>query len=662
VGIRAAALPLSRSLVSDLGLSAILIAAAGLFLPQLDPSSNRPRFLIFGLCVFLSWRYLAWRFAATIPPLAPTLDSLYPWTFAVLETVMTVGATISLLTLSRTVDRSGEATRHRAWLDGLLPPPKVDVLIATYNEEESILRRTIVGALGIDYPNFRVWVLDDGRRTWLKDLCRAKGAGYLTRPDNRHAKAGNINHALDVLCNIANPPEFVAVLDADFVPQSNFLLRTMPLFHEESVGLVQTPQHFFNNDPIQANLLIANVWPNEQCFFFDHVLPSKDAWGAAFCCGTSSVIRVHALRQIGGFATTSVTEDFLVTLKLSCAGWRTIYLNEPLSTGLAPEGIKEYLTQRGRWCLGFMQIVCSPLGPFCCNRLSLALRIGLVDTFIYWVFSFFFRFICLIIPIIYWFTGLKVASAPLDQIGQYFLPYYLSVIIAFGWATSGLMKPILTDVSNLLPMFECMKASVIGLARPYGHPFKVTAKGGRRDRLTVAWPMIFRFGSIAALTLLGMLYGSFADFAPSHDRFDAKLINIIWSIYNIIVIVLAISVCIELPRYRREERFATAETVRVRAGDQVLAARLSDLSVSGARIEAPRPQREAEVTLTVHQVGDIRARIVRGSEQMFAVEFIATDSARDELIRKLFSGQFRAPRATVRSGPLALALLARMLR
>lgn len=100
------------------------------------------RFLIFGLCILLSWRYLAWRFAATIPPLAPTLDSLYPWTFAALETVMMVGATISLLTLSRTIDRSEEANRYRAWLDGLPQPPRVDVpaLEATRSGEWSLSR------------------------------------------------------------------------------------------------------------------------------------------------------------------------------------------------------------------------------------------------------------------------------------------------------------------------------------------------------------------------------------------------------------------------------------------------------------------------------------------------------------------------------------------
>ncbi len=173
-------------------------------------------------------------------------------------------------------------------------------------------------------------MLDNGRQPWVEQLCRSKNVCYLTRADNRHAKAGNINHALAVIRRGPDPPEFIVLFDADFVPQRDFLWRTMPLFHDETVGLVQTPQHFFNNDPIQSNLLIGNVWPDEQRFFFDHVMPSKDAWGAAFCCGTSSVIRMQALEEIGGFPTDSVTEDFLVTLELDRRGWRTIYLNERL--------------------------------------------------------------------------------------------------------------------------------------------------------------------------------------------------------------------------------------------------------------------------------------------------------------------------------------------
>ena len=76
------------------------------------------------------------------------------------------------------------------------PLPLVDVFICTYNEEEAILERTIIGALSMDYPRYRVWVLDDGRRAWLEALCERLGSGYLTRPDNAHAKAGNINNGL----------------------------------------------------------------------------------------------------------------------------------------------------------------------------------------------------------------------------------------------------------------------------------------------------------------------------------------------------------------------------------------------------------------------------------------------------------------------------------
>ena len=108
------------------------------------------------------------------------------------------------------------------------------------------------------------------------------------------------------------PPEFVAILDADFVPLPQFLSRATALMRDPDVGVVQTPQHFFNDDPVQHNLSIARVWPDEQRFFFDVVMASKDACGAAFCCGTSSVIRFAPLMAIGGFPTDSVTEDYLV--------------------------------------------------------------------------------------------------------------------------------------------------------------------------------------------------------------------------------------------------------------------------------------------------------------------------------------------------------------
>jgi cellulose synthase (UDP-forming) len=616
------------------------------------------------LCILLTWRYIWWRWTETLPPFELRFDSLFAWCFSAVEALAVIGWTISFITLSRTNDRSGEASQQIAWLERLPNCPRVDLLIATYNEEEAILTRTIIGALGIDFPDMRVWVLDDGRRSWLRDLCESKGAHYLTRPDNKGAKAGNINHALGHLRRLPDPPEFVAILDADFVPHQQFLRRTMPLFHDGCVGVVQTPQHFFNRDPIQSNLLVGHVWPDEQRFFFDHALASKDAWGAAFCCGTSSVIRLEALNACGGhFPTESVTEDFLLSLEMDRFGWRTVYLNEPLSAGLAPEGINQYLMQRGRWCLGLMQILRSPWGPLSRQRLSLAYRIGLIDAFLYWAASYLFKLLCLVTPIVYWFTGVTVGQAPASEVVSHFLPYYAAVMVTLYWATGGLIQPVLTDVSHVLTMPAALRATIAGLLKPRGHKFKVTAKGGRRERVVVQWGMIARFGLLAGLTVAGMLYGSLADYAPERQEAGSTAIVLLWSIYNIVVLLLAMVACVELPRYRNEERFATSEQVRVWTADGALIAPLIDISRSGATVLAPPPGGAGDtVMLRINEVGEIAGRIVRTAADRFAVAFVDPDEACDALTRKLYSGRYYEHLREVQGRRLFRVVVARAFR
>lgn len=644
------------------GLSFLILGAGILLLPLLNPKDNRARAILFGICIVLTWRYVSWRFAVTLPPLTLRFDNLYAWSFSLVEAVACIGWTLSFLTLSRVRDRSGEATELTPQLLHKPALPRVDIFIATYNEEESILRRTIVGALQVDFPGMRVWVLDDGRRQWLEDLCRDKGANYLTRPDDKHAKAGNLNHALTYVRAQSDPPDFVAILDADFVPNPNFLWRTVPLFEDPTVGLVQTPHQFFNWDPIQWNLIVGNVWPDEQRFFFDHVLPSKDAWGSAFCCGASSVVRVAALEHAGRFPTESVTEDFLLTLQLDRRGWRTVYLNERLSAGLAPEGMIEYLTQRGRWCLGLMQILRSSFGPITRERLSLRYRIGLIDAFLYWAGSHSFKLLCLITPIVYWFTGVTVGKASAVDVVDHFLPYYVATMVTLFWATGGLVQPVLTDVSHVLTMPAALKASFIGLLKPSGQEFKVTPKGGDRSRITVHWNLVGLFGSLAGLTLLGMLYGSIADYTPGRQPVGSIAIVLFWSIYNIVALVLAIAACIELPR-SGEQRFATSDPVRVFTEESGLSARLVDISVQGGRILAPARWPEGEmVYLSLPEFGAVRARIAETARTSFTVEFVQTERLRDALIRMVYSGRYYRTIERVDGRRVFGALLARSLR
>ena len=619
------------------------LAVAGLLLvtlPFLSRDDNRARAFVFTLSVVLGWRYVAWRFAETVPAFALEPEALCAWAFAGLEAVTMLGASVASLIMSRTLHRGPEADAHVGWWRDA--PPQVDVLIATYNEERAILERTIAGALGIEHPRLRIWILDDGRRDWLRDLCAASGVGYRTRPDNDHAKAGNINAGLAYLDGLEVPPDFVVVLDADFVPYRDFVRRTLALFHDPEVGLVQTPQHFFNRDPIQANLRIGDAYPDEQRFFFDDLMACRDAWGIAFCCGTSSMIRWQGLRKIGGFPTTSVTEDFLVTLKLKQHGWRTVYLNERLSDGLAPEGLAEYVTQRGRWCLGLMQIVRGPLGPFSRSAIAPMDRLSLIDAMLYWMATYHFKLACLIVPCLYWWFGISAVDATVPDVIAYFVPFFIAVMTAMNWISRGKMIPLLHDVSQLLTLFELNRAVWTGLLRPDGQKFKVTAKGGNRGERVVQWGMLYRFGALFALTLGGILLSMLSDYAPDGGADDGKAVVLFWTFWNLVMLAMAMAVCVELPRHRRDERYHTDEEVVLEIAGDLVPARLLDLSVGGACIRGGTELADgAALTVEIVGVGRIPAVVRRVDGDSWSVGFEPEPVLRDRLVRKMHSSRYR---------------------
>src|SRR5579863_7301280 len=196
-----------------------------LFLPWANRDNPWARAALIAVALILTWNYLIWRITQTLPQTGSAWDLFFGTGFLTAELLTGIGGSITWLFLSRNSSRSATVDANMPWL--MQSQPLVDVLICTYNEDKAILERTIIGAIGMGYPNFRVWVLDDGRRDWLADLCAQKGCRYLTRPDNAHAKAVNINHAILQLAQLVSPPGFVAVLDADFVPFSNFVSRAL---------------------------------------------------------------------------------------------------------------------------------------------------------------------------------------------------------------------------------------------------------------------------------------------------------------------------------------------------------------------------------------------------------------------------------------------------
>lgn len=640
----------------------LMVAGLGLaVLPWLRPDHEGVRAALVAVMVALMWRYIIWRWLETLPPMGLTIDFVVGILFILIETLAVCGTTIGLVFLIRSINRSPTVDRNLAWLDGASPPPLVDVFICTYNEDESILERTIIGAVAMDYPRFRVWVLDDGRRPWLRELAGKLGAHYLTRPDNAHAKAGNINNGLRHVASLPEPPDFISILDADFVPMPQFLRRSLTLFREDDVGIVQTPQHFINPDPLQANLSMSRVWPDEQRYFFDVLMASKDAWGAAFCCGTSSVIRFRELYRMGGFPTDSVTEDYLVTLKMKAAGFRTVYLNERLSLGLAPEGLKEYITQRSRWALGFGQIFRGSLGPMRLNNgLTLVDRISLIETFLSWFASYSFRLAGIIVPILYWYFNILAVQADVGEMLYYYLPYFMSQLVIMGWMTRGRLMPILADVTQLLAATQIVHAVVHGLWKPKGHKFHVTAKGGDRSKRFIQWPLLRTFLIYLGLTIGGVLWAFLIE--DGTKLRDSSALCLFWSWYNIIVLTVACVVCVEEPRLRGSERLPAADAAILEFEGRPFGYQVLDISLGGARLEGTPPAGVGAVAEFRLNDVIVPAKIVRKGDSDFALSFDSHGASRAALIRLLYSGNYSAAVAGIKPSRVALAVLDRVMR
>jgi cellulose synthase (UDP-forming) len=484
----------------------------------------------------------------------------------------------------------------------------------------------------------RIFILDDGRRAWLSEVAARHGIGYMVRPDNFHAKAGNINHALRLRAADPDPPDFVAILDADFVPHIDFVDRALALFHAPDVGLVQTPQHFFNADPIQHNLGISSAYPDEQRHFFDNVEPARDAWGIAICCGTSSMVRVAAVNAIGGFPTESVTEDFLLTLRLAENGWRTVYLNEPLTEGLAPEGLQEYIVQRGRWCLGLMQIIRNVYNPFSeKHRLNFIHRLGVFDSFLYWITTFPFRLASLVCPLLYWWFGITVVNATVADVIVYYLPYYIAVMMVLNWLSKGLFIPILNDVAQLIGAWPITRAAFIGLLTPGPHKFSVTAKGGDRTKVVVQWPLLKPFIVLFGLTVGGLIVSLNSDFTfnTTSRAGDGLVVVMFWTVYNLFVMLVAITACIERPRTIWPQR-QLIEPTMLRMGGEDHRGWLTKLGVSGARVSGPSGLAIGQTGfLRLPIIGEIAAEITGVLPDGYQMRLTPTPDQRDFVIAKL---------------------------
>ena len=229
--------------------------------------------------------------------------------------------------------------------------PHVDVFVCTYDEPLAVVEPTLAGACRLDYPNFTVHLLDDGRRSQMRELARRYGVQWRTRADSSNAKAGNVNAALEAVEQerCGDRDGLLCVLDADHVPDPQLLRATVGYFADSRLALVQVPHEFVNTDSFQHH---AHSDAHEQSLLFRILMPGRARSGSVIWSGSGAVLRRRALVEAGGVATGTTAEGFHTTLKLLRRGWTSTFHNQTLVRGIAPDTFEQFLTQRRRWATG----------------------------------------------------------------------------------------------------------------------------------------------------------------------------------------------------------------------------------------------------------------------------------------------------------------------
>jgi cellulose synthase (UDP-forming) len=488
----------------------LLFVVIGCSLLRFLPFSNWTRALVNTLMLLIMGRYLLWRSLTTLN-LSSSLETLFSLLVFGNEAIacfsFLLGKTQSMLSTDRKrrqqADQLSQALLNGSYL------PSVDVLIPTYNEPDYVVRRTAVGCLAMDYPHKQVYILDDTRRPLIRKLAAELGCQYLTRADNRYAKAGNLNNALP-----QTQGQLIAVMDADFVPFTNFLNRTVGFFQDPNVALVQTPQSFYNPDHHVRNLGIDHLMHHDLAYFFEVNQSHRDYFNAAICCGTSYVVRRSHLQAMDGYLIRCINEDSPTSIKMLTQGQQVVYLNEILSMGESTRTYIDFIKQRTRWHHSNYQI-------FFCGEDIPIWSLNWIQKlyFLSWLincFQPFFRLIFILTPLLSLVLGFSPILATGGEFIYYLLPWLLVIVMGHGWATEYRNTFLWNEVYETILCWPLLRCQLFALRSPFGLRFKVTRKGVQMEKrvynLNLTWPLLLGIGVMGASLVL-----YWTAIPPDHD-------------------------------------------------------------------------------------------------------------------------------------------------
>ena len=578
----------AQALLSGVGLG--LIIAFSHRATENPNDWRRSGVLVFGM--FLSFRYMVWRTFNTMT-LADPFSTVSQWLLFFAEfyafLIFALGIFVNFYPLRR------PSLRLRPGDEA----PSVDILVPSYNESAELLEVTLRCCLAVRYPAGKknIYLLDDGgtdqkrndpnarkrqeaitRRQELTALCERLGCTYLTRERNDHAKAGNINAALPKTSG-----ELLLILDADHVPTSDLLERTIPWFtRDPKVFMVQTPHFMINPDPIDRNLLSAfRRMPAENEMFYVTIQRGLDFWDSSFFCGSAAILRRTSLELVGGIVGESITEDAETALELHGRGFKSVYVDQPMVGGLAPESFTGFVVQRMRWAQGMTQIMLLKL-PTALGKMKWYQAVSYINACLFWMFPL-GRLIFLLSPCLYLFFGLQIYNASLTQILVYAVPHVVGAQICNALLFGRTRWPLISELYELMQSIYSMMAIIQVFRNPRKPQFVVTPKSEVVEEEFVSplvRPFYYLFGAVA----LAVFAGAIRFYQLPGSRGLTGMV-MVWNFLNLMLISAAFGALLE----RRQRRSAPRMPLQVRASIEApdgthVPCSIEDISAGGFRL------------------------------------------------------------------------------
>ncbi len=335
-------------------MASVLSLLLGLLVLGRMPRVRQTGYLVMGgMIVLVSTGLLALIDATALEYIAPTdigaMIAMSPLVILACAVILTEGIEMaaSLWRVERRVVRVGIPEKS----------PRVSIHLPTYNEPPQMVIETLNALARLDYDNFEVILLDNNTpdpETWrpVEAHCRTLGSRFrfFHFEGLKGFKGGALNRALALTDPDAR---YVAVIDSDYQVQPFWLRRVIPYFASPGVALVQGPQDY--RDAHESRF--KSMAYEEYRGFFHIGMVERNEHNAIIQHGTMTIVSRDALEEVDGWSDWCITEDTELGLKLFEAGYEAAYVPQSMGSGLMPDTLEAFMTQRYRWVYGAMQML-----------------------------------------------------------------------------------------------------------------------------------------------------------------------------------------------------------------------------------------------------------------------------------------------------------------